>query len=419
MMAEACDSSPEALREVLGGEELAWLRDRVRRRLLHGRGVDGVVTRERPTPAEVAAVARLLGRRLRATRSLRVSLPEVSAALARARLATDVAEAVQRLDGRVVDQRAARDARERAWQLALAPLGDATARRPELGAWVESGAAARLVRRLAVDPDEGGRLVRRTLRVLDALPAGGVRLATLAAERAGDAHALDVDTALSTLVLAAVRAMFGDPLLEGAEGRRESWAAAGVLVDDLTTQVLVLNLPAGGDGLCDRLLTAGAAHGEPVALTLGQLTRHPPDLAPAAGLVVSICENVTVLAEAAARLGATAGPLVCARGQPTVAVMRLLVRLAVAGARMRYHGDFDWPGVAIANRVLRATNAAPWRFGADDYLAADHLGAARLKGGPVDAAWDARLRPAMAQAGVAVEEERVLDVLLADVAGGG
>lgn len=415
-MTEQCDASLERLRTALGGADLAWLRDRVRQRLRAGRGIEGTVVLRQPTPGQVAAVGGLLGRRPRATQSLRVSLAEVSAALARAGLASDVGEAVQRLDGPVTDERAERAWREQAWQAALAPLDEAAGHRPELRGWAERLRATGLVRRLAADPHEGARLIERALAVLDALPADGVLLATLAAERAGGAHALDAGTALGTLVMDAVREMVGEPSLNGAEGRRESWAAVGVLLDDLTTQVLVLNVPAGGDGLCDRLLATNAAYGEPVALSLGQLTRHPPELTPVAGRVVSVCENVTVLAEAAARLGATAGPLVCTRGQPSVAVMRMLGQLAGAGARLRYHGDFDWHGVAIANRVLEATGASPWRYGAPDYRAADHTGAAPLEGRPVEAVWDPELRPTMADNGMAIEEERVLDVLLTDLA---
>ena len=37
---------------------------------------------------------------------------------------------------------------------------------------------------------------------------------------------------------------------------------------------------------------------------------------------------------------------------------------------LRYHGDFDWPGIAIANSVIRRHDATPWRLSAADYQAA-------------------------------------------------
>jgi hypothetical protein len=85
--------------------------------------------------------------------------------------------------------------------------------------------------------------------------------------------------------------------------------------------------------------------------------------------------------------------------------MRLLQQLTAAGAILRYHGDFDWPGITIANGILRRTGALPWRYSTADYLAAVPLGIAALEGAPVEAAWDGHLRRAMEGAAVHVEEE--------------
>ncbi|MFF7190945.1 DUF2399 domain-containing protein, partial [Streptomyces sp. NPDC008222] len=37
----------------------------------------------------------------------------------------------------------------------------------------------------------------------------------------------------------------------------------------------------------------------------------------------------------------------------------LLDALATTGCRFAYHGDFDWPGIALANRVIRHYEAGP------------------------------------------------------------
>jgi uncharacterized protein (TIGR02679 family) len=108
---------------------------------------------------------------------------------------------------------------------------------------------------------------------------------------------------------------------------------------------------------------------------------------------------------------------VCAGGQPNQAVGRLLSDLAAQGARLSYHGDFDWPGLRIARELLRSLPLAPWRFRAVDYrraLAAGVEGPA-LRGEPVAVPWDADLASAMAGAGIAVEEESVLEDLLDDL----
>ncbi len=92
--------------------------------------------------------------------------------------------------------------------------------------------------------------------------------------------------------------------------------------------------------------------------------------------------------------------------------MVLDVLRALAAACLRYHGDFDWPGVAIANQLVAQVGVAPWRMGAADYLAGLTTGGVPLSGTPVDAAWDPELGAAMRHGGVAVHEEAVLPVLL-------
>jgi uncharacterized protein (TIGR02679 family) len=60
--------------------------------------------------------------------------------------------------------------------------------------------------------------------------------------------------------------------------------------------------------------------------------------------------------------------MICTDGMPAAAQNRLLSQLALAGAQLRYHGDFDWAGLHIGNYVMREYNACPWRFGAADLL---------------------------------------------------
>jgi uncharacterized protein (TIGR02679 family) len=105
-------------------------------------------------------------------------------------------------------------------------------------------------------------------------------------------------------------------------------------------------------------------------------------------------------------------------------VTSLLARLIEDGAVLRYRGDFDWPGVAIANRVVTDFGAVPWRMGRADYEAA-LAGAGRgladlpaLEGRPVEAVWDAELTLSMKRAGKSVHEEALLDLLVADVTEG-
>jgi uncharacterized protein (TIGR02679 family) len=185
-----------------------------------------------------------------------------------------------------------------------------------------------------------------------------------------------------------------------------------VLVNELAAPVLALGLPAEPNGSSGRLAQEARSSGEPIHLSLRMLLRDPPRWT---ARRVFVCENPTVVAVAADQLGATCAPLVCLEGMPAAAQQTLLAQLSGRGARLLYHGDFDWPGLRIGNFVMRRFGARPWRFGAGDYKA----DAGRwLEGPPVDAGWDAALRPTMAEAGRALDEESVVDVLLEDLATG-
>lgn len=106
---------------------------------------------------------------------------------------------------------------------------------------------------------------------------------------------------------------------------------------------------------------ATSALGEPGYLSLRRLLRSPPAWA-VADVTVYVCENPNLMAIAADRVGARCAPLVCTDGMPAAAQRTLLAQLAQAGARLRYHGDFDWAGLRIANHVMRTWEARPWRF---------------------------------------------------------
>ena len=133
---------------------------------------------------------------------------------------------------------------------------------------------------------------------------------------------------------------------------------------------------------------------------------------------VFVCENPNLVAIAADRLGVRCAPLVCTDGMPGAAQRTLLSQLAQAGARLRYHGDFDWPGVQIANHVMCTWGAHPWRLGALDYEAAA-AGAPHarrdLPDAGIVASWDASLAPAMQRLGLAIAEEAVAAPLLGDL----
>ncbi|MFD6229442.1 TIGR02679 family protein [Streptomyces sp. NPDC060232] len=399
------------LRRLLGGADLAWLLERVRRRMERGQPLTGAVSLAAPSPAERAAAERLLGRTPGAGRALTVRLDAVDAVLVRSGISPDGLEAaVTVLTGPVVPADEVRRSEDQAWREAYEPLILLAEDRPAYAAWTVRVREDGLARRLARTPAAARGLLEQTVRVLRELPVEPSRsLAVFAADVLGSAHALDDGTPVATLALSGARALTGHPEGAGAAWRRAAWASAGLLRDDVSSTVLTLNLR--GTPAQDWMADAG----EPCVLTLRQLAHRPPDAAPA---VVHICENPAVLSAAADRHGPDARPLICVQGQPSAAALALLARLHGLGAAFRYHGDFDWGGLRIATTLSGHVPWRPWRYTADDYRAAvagAGPGLRPLDGKPAPSPWDPDLALALGEHALRVEEEAVLDVLLTDL----
>jgi uncharacterized protein (TIGR02679 family) len=402
----------ERLREVLGSPHLAWLVERLRRRLARGTPLTGTVSLKRPSAEERRAVEALLGRTPGDGESLSVSLEALEQVLRHAEICADLTTAIESLCGPQVDQRALRRRREEAWG-ELWRLAEAKIERPEISAWLKERRTYLLLRRYSGrDPEKGRNLLDQVLEVIARLPARGVPLAQLAAEVAGDSHALDSGRPLGNLAITAAAALGGESEWQSAEARRRAWAAVGVLTDGVSASVLVHGLLAAGDSLTGEVLNLHRRAGEPCRLTIRQLLRHPPRFENPG--TIYLCENPTVLTAAADRHGAACAPILCLEGQPNLAAHTLLQRLRAAGARFLIHGDFDWTGLRIAGQIMERHGAFPWRFCAEDFRRAGP-GAGPLKGRRCGAKWDPELTPAMVAAGFAVHEEQVLEELLGDL----
>lgn len=403
----------DRLLETLGRPELSRLWLRLRKRLEQGRPLTGSLVIADLSGAEADAFGRLLGRPPPWGSRVSIDLHALEQRLASAGLCGSLAEAVAQLTGPVVNRAEARRQEATAWQQVFDEARANLPSRPECTIWLERLRSQGMLRRHGID--QARILLSQAIRVAARLPAHGVLLAQLAAETVGDAHALDLGRPLGGLMLRLADPLGGVLSWEDAAGRRAAWAALGVVLDDLSAPVLVLNLRAAGPGAVARVLNTWAEAGEPSHLTLRALRRLPPGFTPAVtGPRVFVCENPNVVASAAASLGTSCAPLVCTDGQPTTAVHELLSQLTTAGVSLRYHGDFDWPGIQIANTLLARHGAQPWRMSAADYRAAASLDFP-LSGPPVAASWDAELRDTMESIGRSVHEEQVVDQLLNDL----
>jgi uncharacterized protein (TIGR02679 family) len=401
--------------EFLAGERLRPLWSAAHRRLEETGGrVAGVAVYLRDlSDDQRAAVDRLLGVRSRG-KTVRVELEKVDA-LMQERVGAGLAVVVSELVGPLRDRPGERAAVSASESGLWAELGGhpAFGRPPGLEAWIVRLRGSGAWRRL---PSPRSTLLD-ALAVLDHLPQAARRgRSNLAVRVLGDAHALDDNSPVGRLVLSALGSLDGIALPLRAADRRRLWADQGVVSDETSSTVLTVGLSPLAAGpltsACAGWASAGVPLPIPLAAVQSERWRVP------AGTLVWVCENPSVLA-AAAGTGAT---VVCVEGRPSVAANLLLAALVEGGALLRYHGDFGAGGISIANAIIGGIGAEPWRFRAADHAFA--LDRARssgtalrpLRGAVPDAVWDAELAPAIRAGGVEVEEEFVVDLLLADLA---
>ena len=381
-----------------------------------GGNLAGTVSVSHPSDAERKAIIGITGQ-YRDARTARVSvrLADLDSAVSEATglsLPELLAELSGPLRNRPADRAALAIARDAAASAAQdSPLHDSCGwYRDWLAELSADGSLTKLV-----NQGEQARLTLavRVLEYLDGRAGSPVLLPALAAEVTGDTKALGHGTVLSTLILRALAVRAGLARPETAEQRRDLWESSDVVVDDLASRVLVLNLPAQGHALGE-WLTGAARLGVPFYVTLQQLMTLPLTVRSGA---VYVCENPAVLRRASAELGPGSAPLLCTEGHPSVAFHHLADVVVRCACELWYHGDFDWPGIAIAASVIRRHGARPWRMTTADYSAGirsdvEHV---RLAGVPQQTPWDPELGRVMAAAGRAVYEETVADPLIDDL----
>jgi uncharacterized protein (TIGR02679 family) len=386
---------PATVRAWLARPELARLWDKIHDRLQrNGIAVRGHVLIPDPTDAEREALSLLMGRSYPAGR-ISIALADLDRRLAASAAERGVADVVAELRGELVDKPAMRSAH--------ALSGGAVSR------LASDRAAVLLLQAVTVLARLHGRLAAGSL----ALGSRG----ELAEHVTGTAHGLDDDTVLARLVLRGLARARGIDAPRDARARRELWEAAGVATDQVSSTVLTYGLMPLGDDWPARLLRERSQKMAEAHLTMRDLRRMRWCLPP--GTEVFVCENPRVI-EAVADASCQR-PLVCTSGNPTTTVLALLDALTGAGASLAYRGDFDWPGVAMANRIIGTYQARPWRMSAADYE--EHVRIARDRGTPLQplsgqltaAEWDPELAPAMQAIGVGVQEESALELLLADL----
>lgn len=335
-----------------------------------------------------------------------LALDALESGLARLGVAADLAEALSRLGEPVSQEPARRRAARAEAEAARREARRRVGHWPEEWAprWIEETIRAGLL--AGMGPDESAQLVETVRRLLDALPGSGdppVSRVDLAARVAGSAHALDAGSRLTTATARALHHMFPDP-------EADPWEQAGIQPDLVSGAALTWGLRARPGTELAPLLSAGADLAIPLHVSQFTLRRHR--LQPPAGTDVLVVENPRLVEAAAQRR--VGHPVVATNGQPSGAVWLLLDQLQEGGAGLRYHGDFDPAGLAIAARMY-ARRITPWRMDADEYRRAVEASAVALPAsqhpsGPTP--WEPALQEEFNRRRRVVHQELLLDRIL-------
>jgi uncharacterized protein (TIGR02679 family) len=398
------------LERMLGAEPLRPLIRKLDRRLAKMPEIAGHVTLKNPSDETREAVTALLGLPPKVAGPVRVSLVKLEQTIRESGAASDLATAMTHLLGRKPRHP---DEWQSAWRVIAQTKLVPTAAMDYFRDICSNG----VLRRAARDSlEEGQRILQSLAACIAAIPPDEpTPLPVFAAHILGDSHALDIDRPVCALLLRTISKTNESTIPVTKENHRQLWSEVNIIQDELSSTVLVLNLPTDGSGLLGRMLAEHAAIGEPCRVTFRQLRKHDLSLADSTPTIF-VCENPSILAAAASQLGPRSRPLICIEGQPSHASTKLLATCKKAGARLFYHGDFDRAGLQIAAQVLNRFAAEPWRMSARDYR--DGVGRSRLSfEGPVPPTpWDLDLAGEIEQHRKALLEESVIETLLEDLA---
>ena len=357
------------------------------------------------------AVDRLLGR-VSSSGDLNVVLGRLDGALARA--GTTASTIAEIACGPVIDRSAARAVKtattNRSWDTIL---DHPAANEPTVRSWLDSVRAAGGLARAG-----GEHAIMSALDVLAVLPHTGELIGrpVLAAAILGGEHYLDDITAVGRLVTAGLAARLGTPPPADAATRAALWAAAGVAFDAVSAPALTLGLRPIPNGPLTEAAARWADSGIPLPIPAAAVAAESCRLP--AGMLVSVCENPSVIEAAGNKLGTQTPPLLCVSGMPGRAITSLLDQLVGGGAIIRYHGDFGAGGITIANLIMSRHTASPWLMTiADHQRAVARIDSrdrrpAMLRGRVPDAVWDPELAASIIGCGYEVTEEHVLDDLI-------
>lgn len=403
--------SNNPLRTIFESDSLAWLVDRLVRKLQKGDDLSkGSLTLQNASATQRVTIDNLLGRRATSGPNLTVSLPLLCESLNLDN------ESLCNLIATIRDSEM-RGNRQKArheieWQFLFQQWESEFQDQPALLSTLAELRAKGLLKRLSGnDLAKARQLLSYLQAIFSQVPYNNQTLAAVATLHTGDSHALDRSKPLGTLSLRALKHLTHiDGALSGSS-RRRAWQSIGIGVDDLSAPLLCLNLRAHSDCPAAPWIDWHCQQGEPFYLNWRQLSSFKPSEEMP---IAYVCENPAVVSEAANQLGVRSQPLICLNGMPTSSAHHLLDSLENASIAVHLRADFDWAGLHIVNQIHKPGLTTLWRMDAADYQ--NGKGSQPLTTPPASTPdWASQLAPAMQKRGLAVYEEDLVAILLQDL----
>lgn len=274
-------------------------------------------------------------------------------------------------------------------------------------------------------PDQQAALMEVTLcvKALDYLsthPGHKFRTPVFAANLTGDPHSLDMDNFLGRMLYYGLLYYLDKPESDyTSEGKRQLFREAGLLDDDVSSNVIAAGLEVCSEDPRYVILERANIYGSPLILPL-RFLEMPTKWQQ--GQIVYMIENPAVFSAIldACNLSSIP-PIICGSGQPSVASLTLLDQLAQAGCVIYYSGDFDIKGLEIAIRLAQRykNHFQPWCFDSETYLGVQ-------KGKTVDSTqlsslrrlvvpWDKKLVDTIVERKLFIYQESFLEKLIGSI----
>lgn len=210
-------------------------------------------------------------------------------------------------------------------------------------------------------------LTMKALNELTFNERNATRLALFSSKISRNPHTFDMDRNCGRLLMYGISYFLGIQYPKGAEDKAEALYSAGIIADEISNYTTISGLLAYRNGKVHRGWEGFYSLGEPLQVSLWNLSEIDYILSPSRKIFVF--ENPTVFSEVLYSTRDKRPPLVCTYGQIKFASLVLLDRIIDNVDYIYYSGDFDPEGLLIADRLKKryGEKLVLWRYSIEDY----------------------------------------------------